>query len=188
MLGDEHAPGCRRFDDIARDDGDTLARVDAVQARIDPHDPINIQFTSGTTGSPKGATLTHRNILNNGCFVGECMRFTEHDRLCIPVPFYHCFGMVLGNLACVTHGATMVVPGEGFDPLLALQTVQAERCTALHGVPTMFIAMLEHPALRRIRPLDPAHRHHGRRALPDRSDEAGHRADAHATKSPSPTA
>ena len=145
VLGDESAPGCRRFDDIARDDADALAGVDAVQARIDPHDPINIQFTSGTTGSPKGATLTHRNILNNGWFVGECMRLDEHDRLCIPVPFYHCFGMVLGNLACVTHGACMVVPGEGFDPVLTLQAVQAERCTALHGVPTMFIAILEHP-------------------------------------------
>jgi fatty-acyl-CoA synthase len=145
VLGDEPAPGCRRFDDLARDDADALARVDAVQARINPRDPINIQFTSGTTGSPKGATLTHRNILNNGWFVGECMRFDEHDRLCIPVPFYHCFGMVLGNLACVTHGACMVVPGEGFDPLLTLQTVQAERCTALHGVPTMFIAVLGHP-------------------------------------------
>ena len=145
VLGDEPARGCLRFGDIARDDADALARVDAVQARIDPHDPINIQFTSGTTGSPKGATLTHRNILNNGWFVGECMRLDEHDRLCIPVPFYHCFGMVLGNMACVTHGACMVVPGEGFDPLLTLQAVQAERCTALHGVPTMFIAILEHP-------------------------------------------
>jgi fatty-acyl-CoA synthase len=145
VLGDEPAPGCRRFADIRTDDAGALARVDAVQARLDRHDPINIQFTSGTTGSPKGATLTHFNILNNGWLVGERMRFDEHDRLCIPVPFYHCFGMVLGNLACVTHGACMVVPGEGFDPLLTLQSVQAERCTALHGVPTMFIAILEHP-------------------------------------------
>ena len=108
-------------------------------------DPINIQFTSGTTGSPKGATLTHHNILNNGFFIGEAMRLTEQDRLCIPVPLYHCFGMVLGNLACTTHGAAMVHPGEGFDPLAVLETVAAERCTGLHGVPTMFIAELEHP-------------------------------------------
>ena len=106
---------------------------------------MNIQFTSGTTGAPKGATLTHHNIVNNGYFIGESMRLTEHDRLCIPVPFYHCFGMVLGNLACVTHGACMVIPGEGFDALATLETVAAERCTGLHGVPTMFIAELEHP-------------------------------------------
>ena len=111
-------------------------------------DPINIQFTSGTTGAPKGATLTHHNILNNGFFVGEAMQFTERDRLCIPVPLYHCFGMVLGNLACVTHGAAMVYPGEAFEPLAVLETVEAERCTALHGVPTMFIAELDHPELR----------------------------------------
>jgi fatty-acyl-CoA synthase len=105
-------------------------------------DPINIQYTSGTTGFPKGATLSHHSILNNGFFIGGRMRFTEHDRLCIPVPFYHCFGMVLGNLACVTHGATMVIPAPGFDPRLTLEAVAAERCTALHGVPTMFIAEL----------------------------------------------
>ncbi len=108
-------------------------------------DPINIQFTSGTTGMPKGATLTHHNILNNGYFVGEAERLTEHDRVCIPVPLYHCFGMVLGNLACITHGATMVYPGEGFDPGAVLETVQAEQCTALYGVPTMFIAELDLP-------------------------------------------
>lgn len=108
-------------------------------------DPINIQFTSGTTGTPKGATLTHHNILNNGFFVGEAMRLTEHDRLCIPVPLYHCFGMVLGNLACVTHGAAMIYPTEVFQPLAVLETVVAEHCTALHGVPTMFIAELNHP-------------------------------------------
>ncbi len=111
----------------------------------DCDDPINIQFTSGTTGLPKGATLTHHNILNNAYFVGEAMRLTPADRLCIPVPLYHCFGMVLGNLACVTHGSTMVFPGEGFDPGEVLATVEEERCTALHGVPTMFIAELEHP-------------------------------------------
>ncbi|MGB8648715.1 MAG: AMP-binding protein [Anaerolineae bacterium] len=112
-------------------------------------DPINIQYTSGTTGFPKGATLTHHNILNNGYFVGERMRFTSRDRLCIPVPLYHCFGMVLGNLACTTHGATMIYPGETFEPLATLETVQAEKCTALHGVPSMFIAELNHPELGR---------------------------------------
>jgi len=114
---------------------------------LDYRDPINIQYTSGTTGFPKGATLTHYSILNNGFFVGEGMRFTEKDRLCIPVPFYHCFGMVLGNLACVTHGATMVLPSDSFTAESVLTTVEEEKCTALHGVPTMFIAELEHPKL-----------------------------------------
>jgi len=119
-------------------------RLAEVAATLDPRDPINIQFTSGTTGAPKGATLSHRNILNNGYFVGEAMRLTEQDRLCIPVPLYHCFGMVMGNLAAISHGACMVLPSEGFDPEAVLATVQAERCTALHGVPTMFIALLDH--------------------------------------------
>ena len=110
-------------------------------------DPINIQYTSGTTGYAKGATLTHYGILNNGFFVGEEMKFTSKDRLCIPVPFYHCFGMVLGNLACLTHGATMVLPADSFSPETVLATVEQERCTALHGVPTMFIAELDHPEL-----------------------------------------
>jgi fatty-acyl-CoA synthase len=108
-------------------------------------DPINIQYTSGTTGFPKGATLTHHNILNNGFFIGDTLKYTERDRVCIPVPFYHCFGMVLGNLACTTHGATMVIPGEAFDPLAVMETLQKERCTSLYGVPTMFIGELEHP-------------------------------------------
>ena len=115
------------------------------EAALDFDDVINIQYTSGTTGSPKGAMLTHHNILNNGFQVGERMRLTYHDRLCIPVPFYHCFGMVLANLACVTHGATMVLPAPHFSPLETLTAVALERCTALHGVPTMFIAELDHP-------------------------------------------
>jgi fatty-acyl-CoA synthase len=114
-------------------------------AELTPDDPINIQYTSGTTGFPKGATLTHRNILNNGFLVGEGCRYTEEDRVCIPVPFYHCFGMVMGNLACTSHGATMVIPAPSFDPEATLDAVAAERCTSLYGVPTMFIAQLEHP-------------------------------------------
>jgi fatty-acyl-CoA synthase len=111
-------------------------------------DPINVQYTSGTTGFPKGATLSHHNILNNGYFIGEFLRYTEQDRVCIPVPLYHCFGMVLGNLACTTHGAAMVFPAEGFEPLAVMETVERERCTSLYGVPTMFIAELEHPRFR----------------------------------------
>lgn len=116
----------------------------ALAPEIDADDAVNIQFTSGTTGAPKGATLTHRNLINNGYFVGAAMRLTPRDRLCIPVPLYHCFGMVLGNLACITHGAAMIYPGEAFDPRAVLETVEAERCTGLHGVPTMFIAELDH--------------------------------------------
>ena len=115
------------------------------EASLDFDDPINIQYTSGTTGFPKGVVLTHHNILNNGYFIGECMKFTDQDRLCIPVPFYHCFGMVLSNLACMTHGATMVLPAEHFDPVSTMSAIEKERCTAVHGVPTMFIAELEHP-------------------------------------------
>ena len=145
-LGQGATPGMHNFDQVM--DGITeadLAHLDEVSATLQFDDAVNIQFTSGTTGAPKGATLTHHNILNNGFFIGEAMRLTEQDRLCIPVPLYHCFGMVLGNLACVTHGAAMVFPGEGFDPKAVLDTVQAERCTGLHGVPTMFIAILDHP-------------------------------------------
>ena len=112
------------------------------QASCDPNDTINIQYTSGTTGNPKGAMLTHYNLVANGYYTGEGMKFTGEDRLCIPVPFYHCFGCVLGNLACVTHGSTMVIPSEYFEPLKVLEAVQQEKCTALHGVPTMFIAQL----------------------------------------------
>ena len=113
---------------------------------IEAEDPINIQYTSGTTGYPKGATLSHRNILNNGYFVTETINFTHEDRLCIPVPFYHCFGMVMGNLGCTTHGATMVIPGPAFDPEQTLKAVEEERCTGVYGVPTMFIAMQNHPS------------------------------------------
>jgi fatty-acyl-CoA synthase len=115
------------------------------QASLEFDEVINIQYTSGTTGFPKGAMLTHHNLANNGFWIGERMRLTPRDRLCIPVPFYHCFGMVLGNLACVTHGATMVLPASHFSPLHTLEAVAKERCTALHGVPTMFIAELDHP-------------------------------------------
>src|SRR6185369_5954124 len=115
------------------------------EAGLSFDDPINIQYTSGTTGFPKGATLSHHNILNNGFFIAEGCRYTEQDRVCIPVPFYHCFGMVLGNLACTTHGACIVIPSPGFDPAATLAAVQAERCTSLYGVPTMFIAELALP-------------------------------------------
>jgi len=111
-------------------------------------EPINIQYTSGTTGFPKGATLSHHNVLNNGYFVGEFCGYTERDRVCIPVPLYHCFGLVMGNLACTSHGATMVFPAESFEPLAVLATIQKERCTSVYGVPTMFIAELEHPEFR----------------------------------------
>ena len=117
----------------------------SVEEQLDADRIFNIQFTSGTTGAPKGAALTHFNIVNNGFFVGEGMRLTADDRVCIPVPMYHCFGMVLGLLAAMTHGAASVLPGEGFEPLAVLETVARERCTALHGVPTMFIAELDHP-------------------------------------------
>ena len=117
----------------------------AAEGSLQFDEPINIQYTSGTTGFPKGATLSHHNILNNGYFVGRALGYSENDRVCIPVPFYHCFGMVMGNLACFSHGACVVVPGESFDPAATLETVQAERCTALYGVPTMFIAELAHP-------------------------------------------
>ncbi|KRE96194.1 AMP-binding protein [Nocardioides sp. Soil774] len=125
---------------VAEGEGVTAYELAQRQTGLHPDDPINIQYTSGTTGYPKGATLSHRNILNNGYLVGEVCGYTEEDRVCIPVPFYHCFGMVMGNLACTTHGATMVIPAPGFDPALTLRAVSDERCTSLYGVPTMFIA------------------------------------------------
>ncbi|HJV01812.1 MAG TPA: AMP-binding protein [Burkholderiaceae bacterium] len=145
QLGDENVPGMMRFSDLMAKGDPADARLAQIGATLKSTEPINIQFTSGTTGFPKGATLTHRNVLNNGFFIGEAMRLTSADRLCIPVPLYHCFGMVLGNLACLTHGSTIVYPNDAFDPLLVLQAVQQERCTGLHGVPTMFIAELDHP-------------------------------------------
>ncbi|WP_449325423.1 AMP-binding protein [Sphingosinicella xenopeptidilytica] len=140
-IGEEAHAGCLHFDALEAEI-DT-ARLAAIP--IDANDAVNIQFTSGTTGFPKGATLTHRNILNNGYFVGAAIGLSKADRVCIPVPLYHCFGMVMGNLACLAHGATMVYPAESFDPLAVLETVSAERCTALYGVPTMFIAVLGRP-------------------------------------------
>jgi fatty-acyl-CoA synthase len=140
------APGTIAFATLA--ERGTAAHRQSVRdlaGRLQFDDPINIQFTSGTTGQPKGATLSHHNILNNGYFTGQTLHYTEHDVVCIPVPMYHCFGMVIGVLACLTHGAAIVFPGEGFDPLATLQTVAAYRCTSLYGVPTMFIAQLDHP-------------------------------------------
>jgi len=146
LLDEQDEPGTHRWAQLAAL-GDEAARalLRVREAALNFDDAVNIQFTSGTTGAPKGATLTHHNIVNNGWFIGEAMRLTEQDRLCIPVPFYHCFGMVLGNLACVTHGACMVIPAESFDPLETMKVVQAERCTSLYGVPTMFIGELDHP-------------------------------------------
>jgi fatty-acyl-CoA synthase len=146
QVGGPAFPGTIPFEDVARMGGARhKATLAELAATLQFDDPVNIQFTSGTTGSPKGVTLTHHNILNNGYFTGRAMRLTEQDRICIPVPLYHCFGMVMGNLASVTLGAAMVYPGEGFDPLVTLQTIEQEKCTTLYGVPTMFIAELDHP-------------------------------------------
>jgi fatty-acyl-CoA synthase len=151
----EVGPECPALRDVVLMQGDRWAEltgtdidVPALQntaAALQPTDPINIQYTSGTTGSPKGVTLSHRNILNNGYLVGELLEYSEHDRICIPVPFYHCFGMVMGNLAATSHGSCMVIPAPGFDPAATLRAVQAEGCTSLYGVPTMFIAELGLP-------------------------------------------
>jgi fatty-acyl-CoA synthase len=145
-IGSGDAHGMVPFDDVSSLARDTERhRLAALAEELQFDDPINIQFTSGTTGFPKGATLSHHNILNNGLFIASAMNLTEHDRVCIPVPLYHCFGMVIGNLGCLTHGATMVYPSEGFDPLATLETIAEERCTAVYGVPTMFIAEMDHP-------------------------------------------
>lgn len=146
QIGGPAASGTIPFEEVARmGRAEHREQLAALGAALQFDDPVNIQFTSGTTGSPKGVTLTHHNILNNGYFTGRAMRLTEQDRICIPVPLYHCFGMVMGNLASVTLGAAMVYPGEGFDPLATLRAVEQEKCTALYGVPTMFIAELDHP-------------------------------------------
>jgi fatty-acyl-CoA synthase len=145
-LGAAKTPGMLNFDDLLI--APSPAELDALQkfgGTLKADEPINIQFTSGTTGAPKGATLTHRNILNNGKFTGDAIKLTEKDRLCIPVPLYHCFGMVMANLGSLTHGACLVYPADSFDPLTVLQALHEERCTTLFGVPTMFIAVLDHP-------------------------------------------
>jgi fatty-acyl-CoA synthase len=145
-LGDEAIPGMMALSEVMElaDDKSRLT-LDAIAQRADFDAPINIQFTSGTTGAPKAATLTHHNMINNAALSANILRFTENDRLCIPVPMYHCFAMVLGTLLCATRGATVIFPGAAFEPQATLQAVQDERCTALHGVPTMFIAMLDDP-------------------------------------------
>jgi len=150
QIGGPKCPGTIAFDEVAKMGGARhREQLAALGRELQFDDPVNIQFTSGTTGSPKGVTLTHHNILNNGYFTGRAMRLTEQDRICIPVPLYHCFGMVMGNLAAVTLGAAMVYPGEGFDPLTTLKTIAEEKCTTLYGVPTMFIAELDHPEFSR---------------------------------------
>jgi len=151
-LGTEASPGSLAWVEfIARGDGVDDAALAARERVLQFDDPINIQYTSGTTGSPKGATLSHHNILNNGFFVGEVLKYTEVDRICVPVPFYHCFGCVMANLAAVTHGAAVVIPAESFDAEATLQAIETHQCTSIYGVPTMFIAQLEHPSFGRRR-------------------------------------
>lgn len=145
-IGGEDRPGWIDFRDLTGlGQLVTDHQIEDMRGAVDPSDAVNIQFTSGTTGTPKGATLSHRNLLNNGHFTGEAILLAAGERLCVPVPLYHCFGMVMGNLACLTHGATVVYPSPGFDPLSALHALQTERRNAVYGVPTMFIAMLQHP-------------------------------------------
>lgn len=149
IIGDSAPPGMLKFDEIPEwSTIVTRKKAEQIFSTLSADDPINIQFTSGTTGSPKGAVLSHRNILNNGYFVGKALALSNTDRVCIPVPLYHCFGMVMGNLACLTHGSTMVYPSESFEAEETLRSVSEERCTALYGVPTMFIAMLEHESFK----------------------------------------
>jgi fatty-acyl-CoA synthase len=146
QIGALTLPGSFAFVDVlARSGTEEKARLIKLRDTVQFDDPVNIQFTSGTTGAPKGATLTHHNLLNNGYVCGATMRYTAEDRLCIPVPLYHCFGNSIGVMACISHATAMVFPGEGFDPLAVLQTVAEERCTSLYGVPTMFIAEMAHP-------------------------------------------
>ena len=145
-MGADTTPGMLNFSTVCALGSDAnYQELEAIKNSLRPDDPINIQFTSGTTGSPKGATLSHCNILNNGYLCAASMGLSERDRLCIPVPLYHCFGMVMGNLACLSRGATAIYPAASFDPVETLQTVQEEKCTGLHGVPTMFITQLDHP-------------------------------------------
>jgi fatty-acyl-CoA synthase len=145
-LGDETIPGMLALSEVMdRADHQSWQTLDAIAQRADFDAPINIQFTSGTTGAPKAATLTHHNMINNAAMSAAILRFTHNDRLCVPVPMYHCFAMVLGTLLCATRGATIVFPGAAFEPQETLQALQDEKCTAVHGVPTMFIAMLDHP-------------------------------------------
>jgi fatty-acyl-CoA synthase len=149
-LGSTASPGCLNFEEVLESGRpEDHARLALLAGELQPDQAVNIQFTSGTTGRPKGATLSHLNILNNGHFVGRGLELGPTDRMCIPVPLYHCFGMVMGNLACIAHGATMVYPAEWFEPRLTLEAVHAERCTVLYGVPTMFIAELDHPEFAR---------------------------------------
>jgi len=144
-IPDEKTNGMMNFSDLEQlSSTQDIATLREIGHKLDPDESINIQFTSGTTGLPKGATLSHFNIVNNAYFVGKAMKFSQTDRLCIPVPLYHCFGMVMGVLTCATHGATMIFPSEGFEPSTTLRAISNERCTALHGVPTMFVANLEH--------------------------------------------
>jgi len=145
-MGETESPGMFNFEQVCSLGGESeYERMAEIEDHLLPDDAINIQFTSGTTGSPKGATLTHANILNNGCEAGKGMALTPEDKLCIPVPLYHCFGMVLGVLAAMSHGSTMVLASPVYDPLSTLEAVEAEKCTALHGVPTMFVTELDHP-------------------------------------------
>jgi fatty-acyl-CoA synthase len=149
-LGSAITPGCMNFDEVLQRGVDAgRGRLDEIRPQLKPDEAINIQFTSGTTGLPKGATLSHYNILNNGYFVGRGLKLTERDRICIPVPLYHCFGMVMGNLAAISHGAAMIYPAESFDPVKTLEAVDGERATALYGVPTMFIAEMGVPEFSR---------------------------------------